>query len=539
MTQALKKDTGEPVAVPEKASKTAGKTTDLASNLDTLRAMLDGMPINVMTCDKDTLEINYINQTSIDTLRGLEHLLPVKADEIKGTCIDIFHKDPSHQRRILSNPANLPHTAIIEVGEELLDLLVTAIYDKAGNYVGPMLTWAVVTEKVRTEKRAERLINMIDDMPIAVMTCDPETLEIDYLNRTSINALKGLQQFLPVPVENLVGTCIDIFHENPSHQRTLLGNPDNLPHKARIEVGPETLALNVAAIRDNQGAYIGPMVTWDVVTEQIKMATQVSEVVEIVSNASTELQSTATSMSSTAEETSKQATAVAGAAEQTATNVQTVAAAAEELAQSVQEIARQMAEADTIAKGAVDQANKTNETIDGLSEAAQKIGQVVNLINDIASQTNLLALNATIEAARAGEAGKGFAVVASEVKSLANQTAKATEEIASQVNAMQTTTGEAVVAIGEISSTIDSISEITTNVAGAAEEQQAATQEIGRNIQEAATGTQEVSSTLVGVETASNETGASANQVLEASKELSGQAEHLKQVVDQFLAVDD
>lgn len=538
MLQTLRKRIpGGPNEVPGNTSVKKG-SNKLKAEVETLRAMLDGMPINVMTCDPQTLEINYINKTSLDTLRTLEHLLPVKVDAIKGTCIDIFHKDPSHQRRILSNPANLPYQAVIHLGDDYLDLLVTAILDNAGGYLCPMLTWSVATERLKTDREVERLFQMVDGMPIAVMTCDAKTLEITYLNETSKQALRGLQEFLPVPVDNMIGTCIDIFHKNPSHQRALLADPGNLPHKAKIEVGPETLALNVAAITDKSGKYLGPMVTWSVVTEQIKMAAQVQEVVAVVSSASTEMEGAAGAMSATAEETSKQATAVAGAAEQTATNVQTVAAAAEELSQSVQEIARQMAEADSISKGAVDQANKTNRTIDGLSEAAQKIGDVVSLINDIASQTNLLALNATIEAARAGEAGKGFAVVASEVKSLANQTAKATEEIAAQVSAMQSTTDEAVGAIGEISKTIDSISEITTSVAGAVEEQQAATQEIGRNIQEAAAGTQEVSSTIVGIEGAAAESGTSAVQVLEASRELASHADRLKQEIENFLESD-
>jgi methyl-accepting chemotaxis protein len=262
----------------------------------------------------------------------------------------------------------------------------------------------------------------------------------------------------------------------------------------------------------------------------------VSMVLKTVASASTELQTTATSMSGTAEETSRQATAVAAATEQAATNVQTVASATEELSSSVGEISRQVAQSAQIAQKAVDEATQTNATIQGLSEVADKIGDVVQLINDIASQTNLLALNATIEAARAGDAGKGFAVVASEVKSLANQTAKATEEIGAQIAAIQSSSNQAVSAIKAIGATIVEINDITTSIASAVEEQSAATQDIARNVQQAAAGTSEVSANIVGVTQAAGETGAAAQQVLSASGELSMQSETLRGQVETFLS---
>jgi len=184
---------------------------------------------------------------------------------------------------------------------------------------------------------------------------------------------------------------------------------------------------------------------------------------------------------------------------------------------------------------AVDDAKKTDGTVQGLAETSQKIGKVVELINDIASQTNLLALNATIEAARAGEAGKGFAVVASEVKNLANQTAKATEEIAGQINAMQAVTTDAVAAIQGIGATIGEINQIGTAIASAVEEQGAATREIARNVQQAASGTQEVSSNISGVTQAAGETGRAASQVLDASRELARHSSTLKTQIDVFL----
>ncbi|MDE1936966.1 methyl-accepting chemotaxis protein [Bradyrhizobium sp.] len=255
-----------------------------------------------------------------------------------------------------------------------------------------------------------------------------------------------------------------------------------------------------------------------------------------LSGAASDMQATSRSMSSTAIEASRQATSVAAVAEQASVNVQTVAAATEELSSSVSEIGRQVTQSTEIAGQAVAEANRTNVTVQGLSAAAQKIGDVVKLISDIASQTNLLALNATIEAARAGEAGRGFAVVANEVKSLASQTAKATDEISAQVGAMQDATTEAVQAIEGIGRTIGAINEITSAISIAVEQQGTATQEIARNVQEAALGTGQVSSNIAAVNQAAEKTGNASNGVLASAEQLSSQAAKLRADVDRFLA---
>jgi methyl-accepting chemotaxis protein len=255
-----------------------------------------------------------------------------------------------------------------------------------------------------------------------------------------------------------------------------------------------------------------------------------------LTGAACDMQTTSKSMSATAGEASHRATSVAAVAEQASANVQTVAAATEELSSSVSEIGRQVAQSTEIAGQAVAEANRTNVTVQGLSEAAQKIGDVVKLISDIASQTNLLALNATIEAARAGEAGRGFAVVANEVKSLASQTAKATDEISSQVGAMQNATAGAVQAIESIGRTIGTINEIASAISMAVEQQGSATQEIARNVQEAAQGTHQVSSNIAAVNREASKTGSAANQVLSSAEQLSDQAATLRTDVDRFLA---
>lgn len=504
-----------------------------------LRQMLDAMPVNVMTCELENFTIDYVNETSLETLRGLEHLLPCTVDTLLGQSIDIFHKAPEHQRKLLSDPANLPWRTNIQLGDEVLDLEVSAIRNGNGDYTAACLVWSLVTAQIKADAETKRLIQMVDKMPINVLLAEPNDFTITYANQTSIDTLKELQEHLPCPAEEMVGQCIDIFHKNPVHQHKLLADPANLPHNAKIQLGDQTLDLRVSALMSVDGDYIGPMLTWNVVTKFVEMAdnfeSNVKTVVESVASASTEMEMSARALSATAEATSGQATAVAAASEEASTNVQTVAAAAEQLAQSVEEVGRQVQQSSTIAASAVEQAQKTNEEVEGLASAAEKIGEVVGLINDIASQTNLLALNATIEAARAGDAGKGFAVVATEVKSLADQTATATDDISNQISAIQGATENAVSAIKDISGTITEVSEIASAIASAVEEQSAATREIAQSVEQAAAGTADVSQNISGVTGGAHQTGEASSQVLEAASELSKQAEMLRGQVDTFL----
>lgn len=263
---------------------------------------------------------------------------------------------------------------------------------------------------------------------------------------------------------------------------------------------------------------------------------QVSEVVQVMSAAATELESTANSLAATAEETSRQSSVVGSAATQTAANVQTVAAATEELGSTVQEVARQMEEARQVAVSATQEAEAAQGQVVALTESGQKIRQVIDLIQNIASQTNLLALNATIEAARAGDAGKGFAVVASEVKALANQTAQATDDIRTQVDAMQGTITGAVTAIQSISTVILRLNEMATAVAAAVEQQSVATAEIGRNAVQAAQGTSEVTNNITGIQHAAQTTAAGSSQVLGSAKEVAERIVGLKSNIDGFIA---
>lgn len=266
-----------------------------------------------------------------------------------------------------------------------------------------------------------------------------------------------------------------------------------------------------------------------------KFENAVGEIVETLSSSATELEAAAKTLSRTAENTQELSSAVSAASEEASTNVQSVASATEEMTSSVTEISRQVQEAARIAGAAVDQARKTNDRVNKLSQAATRIGDVVELINTIAGQTNLLALNATIEAARAGDAGRGFAVVASEVKALAEQTARATGEIGHQISDIQAATQDSVVAIEEISGTIGRISEISSAIASAVEEQGAATHEISRNVQQAAQGTNQVASNITEVKHGATETGSASSQVLASAQMLSNDSARLKTELEKFL----
>ncbi|MFN3243987.1 MAG: PAS domain S-box protein [Planctomycetota bacterium] len=348
-----------------------------------------------------------------------------------------------------------------------------------------------ITAAVQQRLMNSRYASMVDGMPMGTMFTDRD-LVVRYMNRSSAERLRTLQEYLPIPVDRILGSSVDVFHKDPAHQRTILADPANLPRKAVIDVGPEKVELLVSAVHDQDGQLLGTMVNWEIITQKLHIESQLTESAMALASAAEELTATSDQMAGNAEQAAGKAGDVSQSADFISTTIKTVATGARELEVSIKEISESATQAAGVATEAVTVAEQTNETINKLGESSAEIGKVIKVITSIAQQTNLLALNATIEAARAGEAGKGFAVVANEVKELAKETAKATEEIGQKIEAIQSDTGGAVRAIGEISKVIQKINDIQSTIASAVEEQTATTNEIGRNIQEAASGSSQI-----------------------------------------------
>ena len=385
---------------------------------------------------------------------------------------------------------------------------------------------------------AFRLNQMVECQPAAVMLCTPD-FKISYANKAARVILKAMEKGTSKRPSDAVGKNVIDFHKQPDFVRRILTDTSKLPYTGKFTMAGITIENWVGAIHDKQGRVIGTMLSWKDVTDYVKLAEAFENDVKVVAHkvaeTSDRLKETAQTMAQVAEGARQESGHVLDASERAAGNVSTVAAAAEELSASIGEITRQVSASATLARSTAEEAKQANTTLASLSEAAHKIGEVIGLIHNIASQTNLLALNATIEAARAGEAGKGFAVVASEVKNLANQTAKATEDIQAQVGQMQSVTDQSVRAIQRIIGGIQDIDTNSSAIAAAVEEQGAATAEISRNVQEAASGTQRVTSGMGNVARAVNNAGKSSDDVLSGVKALGDQSKHLETQISAFL----
>jgi methyl-accepting chemotaxis protein len=441
-------------------------------------SMLENSPTNVMLADRDG-KITYVNPASLSLLHKLERHLPVKADNVLGSSIDIFHKNPAYQRKILADPKNLPTRANINIGPEIADLLVTAIYDQDKTYLGPMVTWDLITEKLENERKVK---------------------EANERERQQAEELR-------VKVDSILGVVNAASSGDLTREMTVKGT-DSVGQMAA------ELAKFFANLRGN--------------------VAKIAQTAQVLASSSHELTAVSQQMAANAEETAAQANVASAAAEQVSKNVTTVSTGAEEMGASIKEIAKSANEAAKVATSAVKVAEKTNATVAKLGESSAEIGNVIKVITSIAQQTNLLALNATIEAARAGEAGKGFAVVANEVKELAKQTAKATEDISRKIEAIQGDTKGAVEAIAQIGKIINQINDIQNTIASAVEEQTATTGEISRNVAEAAKGSNEIAQNISVVAQAARGTTEGASNTKSSADELSKIAMDLQRLVSQF-----
>ncbi len=390
-----------------------------------------------------------------------------------------------------------------------------------------------------TVDEAFQLKAVVEASPQSTMLADANTLDVIYMSPSALELFRGIESVLPCRVDEIVGKNIDIFHKNPAHQRSLLATDANLPHHAAFVAGDYSIVFDAYPIYNAKGDFKSIMVSWSNVTERQELANDfehnVGSVVGEIMDFGTRMQEASQTLSAMAEQATAQAESVSGSAQEASSNVVTVASASEELSASIAEITRQVREAVEISHQAVDEANKTNETVGSLSSASEQIGEVVRVITDIAEQTNLLALNASIEAARAGDAGRGFAVVAGEVKELANQTARATEQISEQISQIQSQSTDAAGAIGNIGEIIQRMNTINQAIAAATEEQNEATREIAQSVQYASDATHRASEEIGGVSDSAEETGRAAVEVLGVAGQLSEKGGDLSQRVSDFL----
>ncbi|MBX7232484.1 MAG: hypothetical protein K1X29_10400 [Bdellovibrionales bacterium] len=494
-----------------------------------IKSMMENAPINIMCADINGI-ITYLNPKSKETLTKLQSHLNIPVDKIQGSSFDFFHKNPSHQRKLISDEKNLPLQSIIEVGNEKLELFVSAMRDVDGKYTGPMVVWDVVTEKLRTQNEMARIYSMMENAPINVMCADISGT-ITYLNPKSLETLKSIQKFLPVSVNSIKGSSFDVFHKNPSHQRQLIAEEKNLPYQAKISVGDQKLELYVSAMRDAGGKYIGPMVVWEVVTKKVNL---LDTLTSQLGGSALNLSKTAQDMSANAKQTADSSKLATQNAETVSEGIKTVATNTEELVASIKEIARSTTEAATISRKALMQAKDANTIITKLGQASEEIGNVIKVISSIAHQTNLLALNATIEAARAGDAGKGFSVVANEVKELAKKTAQSTEEISQKIKSVQDSSQAAVTSIVEIAKVIDSISAIASSIATAVEEQTSVSNEVARIISASDQSVSTIVEAFRSVSKAAENSLTGASHTLESSQQMLALVDNVKELAQEI-----
>ncbi len=532
-------------AVLDRPKRARGESRESSAQF---ASMVEQVPVNVMFADTN-LVIRYMNDTSLKTLKSIQHLLPLPAEQVLGQNIDVFHKDPSRQRRFLSDLKNLPHQAMIELGPEKLDLRVVAVFDDNRQHTGFMVTWSVATERLRLDQENK------DAKSLAAAISKSQAIIEFKPDGTVVTANDNFLGALGYRLEEIQGRHHSMFVDtafvnSPDYKRfwaSLANGEYQAGEFKRFAKGGKEIWIQASynPVQDLSGKTYKVVKYATDVTDQVKMREnmkvitkqmedvfqKVAENASALAASSSELTAGSTQMMSNAEETSSQANVVAAASEQVSKNVQTVSAAVEELGASVKEIAKNAGDAAKVATTAVTVAKNTNETVSKLGDSSAEIGKVIKVITSIAQQTNLLALNATIEAARAGEAGKGFAVVANEVKELAKETTKATEEISRMIEAIQADTAGAVKAIGEIGGIINQINDFQSTIAGAVEEQAATTGEISRNVSEAARGSQEIAQTISSVAEAAKVTSGAAAEAAKAAEGLSRMSEELNALV--------
>ena len=505
----------------------------VTDSLEGIKGTMASLQANVFVADTN-LNIVYINPRAAETLSTIAQPIfktfGVRIEDILNGHIHRFHRDPKRVESILRDPKAMPHSADFNFGGVTLRTRINAVMSAEEKIIGYTVCWEDVTTELRQENEFRRVMNMVDQMPTNVFLCDRD-LQIIYLNPAATATMEKLESYLPIKASELLGANIDVFHKQPEHQRRILSDPTNLPYRARINIGDEKADLLVNAIYDAEGNYVGPMLTWEIITEKVLLEERIRGTVEVLATSSEEMIATSDQMGSNAGVTSSQAISAVRTAEDINENVQAVSSGIEEMGASIKEIAKNATDAARVADEAVSIAEGTNTTISSLGTSSAEIGKVIKVITGIAQQTNLLALNATIEAARAGDAGRGFAVVANEVKELAKETGRATEDIGQKIEAIQVDVKGAIEGIARISEVIHHISQVQGSIASAVEEQTITTNEMGRRVADAAKGTNEVAGNIGGVAEAAKSTNAGVDSMRQAATDLAKLAADLQTLV--------
>ncbi len=480
------------------------------AEVNRIRQLVENAPINLTWADRD-LCLVYVNPSA----RGTFSRLGMAVDQLVGGPVGRLHPALEREQARLSDPARLPFQLRVEQGAETLDLMACAIRDERGDYIGPMITWEVVTEQLaaagQMEAAQRRELAQAEEVRRAQQAAAEQQHAAAAMREAEQRQRAEDERRLATEVQGKVDQILQVVDAAAVGDLT-----------REIGVGGEDA---IGRLGRGLGQFFATL---------RGSVANIARTAETVASAATQMNRVGERLGQAAGETSTQASMVSRSADEVSGNVGTVATGTEEMSASIREIARNAADASRVASQAVRVAERTNGTVGKLGASSAEIGKVIKVITSIAEQTNLLALNATIEAARAGEAGKGFAVVANEVKELAKETAKATEEIGRKIDTIQTDTAEAVAAIREIGDIIGEINQIQASIAGAVEEQTATTNEISRNVSEAARNALEIARNIQGVAHAAQETSEGAVQSQASAAELARAARELQALVGQF-----
>ncbi|OWY71794.1 hypothetical protein B7486_09025 [cyanobacterium TDX16] len=554
-----------------------------------LQSAVNNLGTNVLIADRD-LNLIYMNERSEATLRGVEDVLEkelgLSVDELLGGSVDRLYGDRAEEIRLTqSNPRNLPIRTDIKLGPLTLAMEVNAFFDEAGEYVGQVVNWEDATRARKAEFESAKMSAMIENAPINMVLADTE-FNITYVNPATVKNLKPLVHLLPVSLDKVVGSNVDIFHKNPAYQRRILSNPKSFPHNAIIDLGDQKLDLLVSGIYDKQGAYLGPMVTWSNLTDKLKLEAEskrlqqenernAAELKEKVDRLLINVQAAAGGDLTTrvvvkgddaigqlgegldqmisslrhiimqiieaaeqftdgARVVSEGSNSLSDGAQTQSANVEQMTASIQSLVKMIEGVAQNVRDVDQIAKDTSQRAIDGGEAIEKsikaiklIDKSAEQIAEIVGVISDIAAQSNLLALNAAIEAARAGEHGRGFAVVADEVRKLAERSSQAAKEIAILIK-------ESTQRVKEGAELSHQTGKVLMKIIEGVEQSATGIDMIARATQEQTSTAAEVNTGVQNISSITESNASAAEEMANSSRVLSGQAEQLKELVGAF-----